>query len=102
MAIIKCEECGKEVSTKAASCPHCGAPQSSYKPTPAPRTSSTGTVIKTTVIVVVTLVALFFIATFGFSLTMCAGTQYVSNKVSDRMEEARIEHGLPPYHRSIS
>jgi len=24
MAIIKCKECGKEVSNKAASCPHCG------------------------------------------------------------------------------
>ena len=26
MAIIKCPECGKEVSNKALSCPHCGCP----------------------------------------------------------------------------
>jgi len=26
MALIKCFECGKEVSDRAASCPHCGAP----------------------------------------------------------------------------
>ena len=26
MAIIKCPECGKEVSNKARSCPNCGAP----------------------------------------------------------------------------
>jgi len=26
MALIKCEECGKNVSDKAASCPNCGAP----------------------------------------------------------------------------
>lgn len=26
MALIKCEECGREVSDKAASCPGCGAP----------------------------------------------------------------------------
>ena len=26
MALIKCKECGKEVSDKAASCPNCGAP----------------------------------------------------------------------------
>jgi DNA-directed RNA polymerase subunit RPC12/RpoP len=26
MALIKCSECGKDVSDKAASCPHCGAP----------------------------------------------------------------------------
>lgn len=25
MALIKCEECGKEVSTEAEACPHCGA-----------------------------------------------------------------------------
>jgi DNA-directed RNA polymerase subunit RPC12/RpoP len=25
MAIIACKECGKEVSDKAAVCPHCGA-----------------------------------------------------------------------------
>lgn len=24
MALIKCRECGKEVSSNAASCPHCG------------------------------------------------------------------------------
>jgi DNA-directed RNA polymerase subunit RPC12/RpoP len=26
MALIKCSECGKEVSDKATSCPNCGAP----------------------------------------------------------------------------
>ena len=26
MALINCDECNKEVSDKAASCPHCGAP----------------------------------------------------------------------------
>jgi len=26
MALISCEECGKEVSDKAAACPNCGAP----------------------------------------------------------------------------
>jgi hypothetical protein len=26
MALINCDECGKEVSDKAASCPNCGAP----------------------------------------------------------------------------
>ena len=31
MALIKCEECGKEVSTKAKTCPHCGAPVKTNK-----------------------------------------------------------------------
>lgn len=26
MALIKCPECGREVSTMAVSCPHCGCP----------------------------------------------------------------------------
>jgi predicted amidophosphoribosyltransferase len=26
MALIKCEECGKEISQKAKTCPSCGAP----------------------------------------------------------------------------
>lgn len=28
MALIKCGECGKEISDKATTCPHCGAPTS--------------------------------------------------------------------------
>lgn len=27
MALIQCRECGQSVSTEAAACPHCGAPQ---------------------------------------------------------------------------
>lgn len=27
MAVVNCRECGKPVSTEAAACPHCGAPQ---------------------------------------------------------------------------
>lgn len=26
MALIKCQECGKEISQKATNCPHCGNP----------------------------------------------------------------------------
>ena len=26
MALIKCQECGKEISDRATSCPHCGCP----------------------------------------------------------------------------
>lgn len=26
MALIKCPECGREISDKAGSCPHCGYP----------------------------------------------------------------------------
>lgn len=32
MALIKCRECGNQVSTEAAACPHCGAPQKAAPP----------------------------------------------------------------------
>ena len=31
MAMITCRECGKDVSTEALACPHCGAPQAGLK-----------------------------------------------------------------------
>jgi len=33
MALIKCSECGREISDKAAACIHCGCPISESKPT---------------------------------------------------------------------
>ncbi len=30
MALIKCPECGKEISDKAISCPNCGCPNSEF------------------------------------------------------------------------
>lgn len=32
VALIQCRECGKDVSTEASACPHCGAPQESLPP----------------------------------------------------------------------
>lgn len=32
MALIACKECGKEISDKAAACPHCGAPVRASEP----------------------------------------------------------------------
>lgn len=31
MALVKCPECGKEISDKATSCPNCGCPASEFK-----------------------------------------------------------------------
>lgn len=31
MSLIECQECGKEISDKAESCPHCGAPPEVYR-----------------------------------------------------------------------
>ena len=42
MALIACPECGKDISTKAETCPHCGAPIGA-----APEVNATGTQIRT-------------------------------------------------------
>lgn len=49
MAIIRCPECGREISDKAAACPSCGAPVSSGKVTPARNAGGirTGTIVGT-------------------------------------------------------
>lgn len=36
MALIKCPECGREISDKAASCPNCGCPSSEFNRPPVP------------------------------------------------------------------
>lgn len=36
MALVKCSECGREVSDKAAACPQCGAPVAARAASPAP------------------------------------------------------------------
>jgi predicted amidophosphoribosyltransferase len=32
MALVKCYECSKEISDKAPTCPHCGAPKEEQPP----------------------------------------------------------------------
>jgi predicted butyrate kinase (DUF1464 family) len=44
MALIKCSECGKDISDKAAACPGCGAPISTAEPSSALIAETTRTV----------------------------------------------------------
>jgi hypothetical protein len=37
MALIKCIECGREISDKAAACPQCGCPKAVAGPAPGPQ-----------------------------------------------------------------
>lgn len=36
MALITCEDCGRSISDRAPSCPHCGAPTTTTRPPPLP------------------------------------------------------------------
>ena len=40
MALVKCGECGREISDRAESCPGCGMPMQAAKPPPLPKQQS--------------------------------------------------------------
>ncbi len=61
MALIKCTECGLDLSDKAAACPGCGAPIDSAQPSP--RMSRGLTSLETAAIVVAAAAAM---AAIGF------------------------------------
>ena len=68
MALKKCKECGKDVSTKSKKCPHCGSPVS--------QGITVKGVIKWTI--------LLFI---GFTVYTCASiTSEVTEKLDDKKE----------------
>ena len=51
MALTKCRECDESVSTEAAACPHCGAPQ---RPSPQPAQSGEARIYSDNVVAVTT------------------------------------------------
>ena len=60
MALIKCKECGKEISDSVKSCPHCGYV---YKKT---KEMTTMKVVRIIIIVALVGIALFFGFTYLF------------------------------------
>ena len=56
MALVDCSECGKQVSTLAATCPHCGAPQRALTPASPPDAMSRPISGKQAVGIVLTLI----------------------------------------------
>jgi len=61
MAIVKCPECGKDISDSAVSCPNCGKPlqqPSTISPNPAPQKKKTGIFKKILISIAVIFVGL--------------------------------------------
>jgi hypothetical protein len=77
MAIVKCRECGKDVSTEAKSCPHCGV----AKPVPP---SKTGNYIK-----------LAFGALLVIAMVRCINEQQ-DRKTNADAEKQRVEATKTP------
>lgn len=68
MALIKCNECGKEISSKATNCPNCGAPvtikpQNSVKIEPI-KEKKKGSCLKTLLIIIGILIIISLIGSF--------------------------------------
>lgn len=81
MALIKCKECGKEISSEAPTCPGCGNPQ---KAVPQKSSSVFGIVLKV-------LISLFVILVIA-PLVICGGVfQQVGTNTIKRFEEAKKE-----------
>jgi Family of unknown function (DUF6232) len=54
MALVACKECNQTVSTEAAACPHCGAPQQQPAPPPLPVQPKEGKIYFDNVVAVTT------------------------------------------------
>ncbi len=69
MALIKCPECGKEISDQAPACIHCGFPLSKLKPV-----KKEGEVLKRRKVSIATPIIVFLISTFifGVAISACA------------------------------
>jgi hypothetical protein len=52
MALIACKECNQSVSTEAATCPNCGAPQQQTVPPPLPTTPTEDTIYSDNTVIV--------------------------------------------------
>lgn len=88
MALIKCSECGKEVSDKANSCPNCGAP---IKEDEIKKEINAGIKIgkKFAIILIVTL-SLIIIGAFIFGYFIPAHTYITKDINGNYVEEFRL------------
>ena len=81
MSLKKCDECGKEISTVAKTCPHCGAPSKSKKI----ETQITGGC------------ALVVLAVILFSCLNGSGHQTVNPTVEDKERAAKFGISIDVY-----
>ncbi|WP_109790952.1 zinc ribbon domain-containing protein [Acidovorax sp. GW101-3H11] len=68
MALVKCFECGKEISDKASACPGCGAPVVLQKPIDEPAASA-----KPSPSIGILLVAAVSVGMMAFVVVSCVG-----------------------------
>jgi hypothetical protein len=65
MALIPCKECNETVSTEAAACPHCGAPQQRPVPPPLPAVPKEETIYSDNAVIVTNMRVIIGGATYA-------------------------------------
>lgn len=86
--LIKCSECGKEVSDKANSCPNCGAP---VKEDEIQEEIKTGIkVSKKLAIILIIALSLIIVVAFVFGYFIPSHTYHVKDSNDHYVEEFRL------------
>ncbi|MCD7735240.1 MAG: PH domain-containing protein [Clostridiales bacterium] len=110
MALIKCPECGAQISDKAASCPHCGAPVTVEKhpdsegPSITCRTSPVFLVLEVVIAIVLVLVSIIILAlnrSVGIVLIIVALAYITHSFLSYKTEYVSISGGTVTGHKGI-
>lgn len=95
MALIKCTECGKQISDQAASCPGCGAPVGVRKdPEPIRTIQETGKPLKKQILLsvllcIVSMIVMIYgsvdnngpVATFGGVAMFLSGVWFIATRI---------------------
>lgn len=86
--LIKCNECGKEVSDKANTCPNCGAP---IKEDEIKKEIKAGiNVTKKIAIVLIVILSIIIVCAFIFGYFIPAHTYHVKDSSGYYVEEFRL------------
>ncbi len=93
MALIACSECGKEISDKAPSCPHCGVLRTDMgaaeAPTPAPSGGAFSGVFKT----ILSFVVGSYVLTYGLNWLSTGTPPHPVRRVTDLLREVGVPVG---------
>ena len=93
MALIACSECGKEISDKAPSCPHCGVLRTDMAtaeaPTPAPSGGAFSGVFKT----ILSFVVGSYVLTYGLNWLSTGTPPHPVRLVTDLLREVGVPVG---------
>ena len=100
MSLIKCKECGKEISDQAAACPNCGAPVQVAAAAETAKPKGSNPVAVGIVGAIIVVLGLFYVYPYIFTVTDDSGaislpqTPLAPAPVVTRAEYNQIQEGM--------